>query len=214
MGRDAIGPVEERGEAEVDDGKKAGAFERRTPGAFLFLEAGHQRQRIEEQRVREHRREDAEGAEDIRLERLHADDEREGQSPEENGEAARQPPQGGEEGGMGRRLMHDEGEIQSSKFKAQEKHKGESSTQSSRWLMSVDSNHHLNDHHRRSYQNLPCIPPPCHTRRHASARPAPMSVPRPPTPLAPAAPQARLLCVWGGRYSGVSMRHWRDVLAG
>ena len=35
----------------------------------------------------------------------------------------------------------------------------------------------------------------------------------PPHP-ARAAPQARLLCVWGGKHSGVSLRHWRDVLAG
>ena len=65
--------------------------------------------------------------------------------------------------------------------------------------------------HRIMNKPFSYIPPPCHNRRHVSARPAPMSFPRPHTHLAQAAPQARLLCVWTRKHSGVSMRHWCEV---
>ena len=87
-------PVEEGRQTHVHQAENFGAVQRQHPDAFLLLEVADQVQTVEKQRGDGHRRDEAVAAERIEpsgVGGLHADHQRDGQTPEQSGKAAHQP---------------------------------------------------------------------------------------------------------------------------
>jgi len=84
VGGDFTVPVEERGTAEVEEGEDFCAIESGAPDAFLFLEMSEEGESVEEDGGGDDGGEDTELAEPLAFGGLEADDQGDGESPEES----------------------------------------------------------------------------------------------------------------------------------
>src|SRR6266851_2941130 len=104
--RDLVPPEQKGRQAEIDQSKRFGAVQRDAPDSFLPLKMSEQAQAVEQQGRRDERRRDAKRAEQFAFRGLDADDQRDGQSPEQGGKPPREPPERTEQFGIGRGFSH------------------------------------------------------------------------------------------------------------